>query len=187
MWAPFWAAFGTNDFEAHKTKAHSSMVDVQNDRTTLWEKRGNDAADEFAKRGAALHGVEASDYHLWRGLVEASREAGRWSGRLHALVGDGEAGQDHADLMEQYAASREGAADDDAPALPPEGAAPSALEPAAAAEVAQSPAEGFEDYRDIGYSFNGHPMLHARVTARSGHDDLKSLNFCCACGFFSRS
>eukprot|EP00959_Pyramimonas_sp_CCMP1952_P265919 5559942-Pyramimonas_sp.AAC.1 len=48
----------------------------------------------------------------------------------------------------------------------------------------QLPAEGFEAYRDMGYSFNGHPMLHATVNVRSGHEDGKAINVCCACGAF---
>ena len=86
--------------------------------------------------------MEESEYHLWRGLVEASREVGRWSGLLHASVGDGEACQDHDDLMELYAAGRVSAEapPEEPPALPPEPGPPAAE----AAEELQPPAEGFE-------------------------------------------
>ena len=56
MWSRVWASLGPADFSAHKTRAHCSMQDVHNERTTLWEKKGNDAADEFAKRGASITG-----------------------------------------------------------------------------------------------------------------------------------
>eukprot|EP00959_Pyramimonas_sp_CCMP1952_P183296 3832128-Pyramimonas_sp.AAC.1 len=46
------------------------------------------------------------------------------------------------------------------------------------------PAEGFEADRDMGYSFNGHPVLHATVNSRSGHADGKAIHVCCACGAF---
>eukprot|EP00959_Pyramimonas_sp_CCMP1952_P235733 4926278-Pyramimonas_sp.AAC.1 len=159
------------------------MVDAQNDRTALWEKRGNDAADEFAKRGAGLHGVEESEYHLWRGLAEAAREVGRWSGRLHALVGDGEACQDHGDSMELYEAGI-GRAQASPEAQP--GAAPAPAPAAAPVSVptVQSPAEGSEAYRGMGYLFNGHPMLHATAHARSGHEDGKASDFYGVCGAF---
>ena len=84
MWAPFWAAFFREDFEAHKTKAHGSMTDVNSGETTLWEKRGNDAADEFAKKGASVHGVELGHFQLWRGLTELCCESARLSGEIHS-------------------------------------------------------------------------------------------------------
>eukprot|EP00959_Pyramimonas_sp_CCMP1952_P218136 4562461-Pyramimonas_sp.AAC.1 len=148
MWAPFWAAFEPNDFTAHRTKAHCSIVDAQNDRATLWEKRGNDAADVFAKRGAAPHGVGESEYHLWRGLLEAAREVGRWSGRLRALVGDGEACQGHDDLMGLYASGR-GRAQASTEARPDGVPAPAPAAAPACEPALQLPAEGFEAYRDM--------------------------------------
>ena len=114
MWSRVWASFGPADFSAHKRGP------VHNERTTLWEKKGNDAADEFAKRGASIHGVSQTDYHMWRGLVALAREAARWSGELHALVGGGVECQDHADLMEAYSASLEECEADAAPASLPE-------------------------------------------------------------------
>ena len=49
-----------------------------------------------------------------------AREAARWSGELHALVGGGVECQDHADLMEAYSASLEECEADAAPASLPE-------------------------------------------------------------------
>eukprot|EP00959_Pyramimonas_sp_CCMP1952_P429188 8988957-Pyramimonas_sp.AAC.1 len=125
------------------------MTDVYSGRTTLWEKRGNDAADEFAKRGASSHGVEERHYHLWRGLLDLAREPAQWSGEVHALLGDGLAGKDHDDLLEAYLGAR--AAAEEAPDPAPESVPQSFDAPA------QPPAEGWEEFRDAGYNFNGHP------------------------------
>ena len=104
MWAPFWASFSRDDFVAHKTKAHCSMTDVNAGVTSLWEKRGNDAADAFAKKGGLMHGAQACDFFLWQGLKALCREAAQWAGHVHAWVGDGEVGRDHDDVVEAWAA-----------------------------------------------------------------------------------
>ena len=46
--------------------------------------------------------------------------------------------------------------------------------PYAAPASPAPPADGFEDYRDVGYRFHGHPMLRARVAAANGGSDPRS-------------
>ena len=176
MWAPFWASFCSNDFQAFKTKAHCSMTDVYRGETTLWEKHGNDAADEFAKKGGSLHGVGPEHFHLWRGLSELCREAAQWTGEVHALAGDGVVGRDHDHVGELWAARGEA---EEAPPVP---AAPLAPDPPAV--YRRRPADGWDEYADVGYNFNGHPLLFARVSARDGREDDRALSFCCACGAY---
>ena len=90
MWGLFWAAFGEADFEAHKTLGHATSADVDAGRSTHWERRANDHADSFAKRGAARHALGEPDEALWRGLRELAKEACRWSATLEAELGDGQ-------------------------------------------------------------------------------------------------
>eukprot|EP00972_Heterocapsa_arctica_P078833 11625738-Heterocapsa_arctica.AAC.1 len=49
LWTRFWGAFKGEDVQAFKTKAHAIANDVETGKTTWWEKKGNDAADRFAK------------------------------------------------------------------------------------------------------------------------------------------
>ena len=47
VWGPFHAAFDDGRCAAHKTKAHASLQDVHNGRTTFWERNGNALADKY--------------------------------------------------------------------------------------------------------------------------------------------
>ena len=63
-----------------KTMAHSTAADVEAGRTTWWEKRGNDLADKYAKRGADAHGDVSACGRVIAGLSAVLREAASWSG-----------------------------------------------------------------------------------------------------------
>eukprot|EP00959_Pyramimonas_sp_CCMP1952_P071576 1494941-Pyramimonas_sp.AAC.1 len=82
MWSPFWAAFEGCDIQAHKTLAHASRNDIEAGRATVWEKKANSSADQYAKLGAIMHGVEDSHAELFRGFKALVAEQGRWAGRL---------------------------------------------------------------------------------------------------------
>ena len=56
MWTRIWATW-EDGLDAHKCLAHATMTDVAAERTTMWEKKGSDLADAFAKRGAAAHAI----------------------------------------------------------------------------------------------------------------------------------
>ena len=60
------------------------MADVAAGKTTLFEHKGNKAADGFAKMGAKLHGVTAVDGDVITGLGLIAREEAAWLGHLHA-------------------------------------------------------------------------------------------------------
>eukprot|EP00959_Pyramimonas_sp_CCMP1952_P258510 5403604-Pyramimonas_sp.AAC.1 len=54
MWSPFWTAFEGCDIQAHKTLAQATSKDIEAGRTTVWEKKANSSADQYAKLGACL-------------------------------------------------------------------------------------------------------------------------------------
>ena len=58
------------------------MNDVREGKTTMWEKRANDSADQYAKMGASKHSLTEADVDLYRGFKSLAREAARWSGAL---------------------------------------------------------------------------------------------------------
>ena len=57
LWTRFFACFDGGEVTAHKTLAHASLVDVDNGRSTHWERAANGLADKYAKLRAALHGI----------------------------------------------------------------------------------------------------------------------------------
>ena len=52
IWGGFFASFDADDFLAQKAKAHATCAMVESGEVPLWQKKGNDAADSFAKAGA---------------------------------------------------------------------------------------------------------------------------------------
>ena len=54
LWTSYWATLGPSTF-VHKTKTHTTMAQVHEGVTMLWEHHSNAAADARAKQGAALH------------------------------------------------------------------------------------------------------------------------------------
>ena len=62
IWGRTWTYLDPADAaRTTKVKAHSTQADVDSGATEPWQKLGNDSADEFAKRGAALHTQGSSD------------------------------------------------------------------------------------------------------------------------------
>ena len=86
LWLPFWAGFEPSDFEAHKTKAHTSHADVGRGLTTAWERKANALADTYAKLGAGLHRLNEQDRWLYEALLLTVQETALWVGRLSAHV-----------------------------------------------------------------------------------------------------
>ena len=66
---------------ALKTKAHATLADVEAGRTTFFQKRGNDAADLFAKRGAGAHPSAAEAYQVTKACSLVAQEAVQWAVR----------------------------------------------------------------------------------------------------------
>ncbi len=57
-WRGFWRATDDQGLDVTKVIAHRSMREAREDEAdeqAVWKKAGNDAADSFAKKGAALH------------------------------------------------------------------------------------------------------------------------------------
>ena len=69
-----------------KVKAHTTQGHVQQGLIIEWERRGNYAADRFAKEGADSHPVAKEDLWMYRGLRMIAHEAAWWTGRLHAHI-----------------------------------------------------------------------------------------------------
>ena len=54
LWKRYWEVLGPATL-VHKTMAHSTVAQVHEGQTTMWEHLGNKAADARARQGAALH------------------------------------------------------------------------------------------------------------------------------------
>ncbi len=83
LWARVWASF--DSIEAHKTKAHTSALDVERGLTTEWERTANGLADKFAKKGAALHGLSAHMELEYRTLASLTLQAAKWASEQAVL------------------------------------------------------------------------------------------------------
>ena len=79
LWRSYFQTFQDGDITARKTKVHATAGDVEAGRTTWFEKRGNDAADRFAKRGAAAHLSAAEAFRVTRACALVVREAVQWA------------------------------------------------------------------------------------------------------------
>ncbi len=103
-WRAISRALDGNAVEAVKVKAHKSLAAAEAEgEEALHHKRGNDAADAFAKRGAAAHGgvaacdayAEAQREHTrlcrwiglalsqWKPIIKARKQSG-WTARSRA-------------------------------------------------------------------------------------------------------
>ncbi len=83
VWSDIWtlvAKWPPQSFFVHKTKAHASEGDVMAGITTHWERRGNDAVDAVAKRGALIHAVPDEVVKLYRLQAWKQRIVGKWLG-----------------------------------------------------------------------------------------------------------
>jgi len=177
LWEPFWAAFQPEDLEVFKTMAHASGQDVLSGRTSAWEKKGNDAADEFAKAGADKHGVRAEHANLYRGLRCLAREAGRWAGTLEVHLA-GRGARDTAGLPDQ--AAREARGGD------PPADAEQAIEEDGRGGADGGELGGWEEHSMSVFRLHGHVFVCAPVATASGEAKGK-LVFCCRCGAVSGS
>ena len=79
LWQRYWAELGPSTL-VHKTKAHTTMVQVHSGDTTMWEHLGNSAADRRAKMGAALHPWSPQDSALLESSWEEALEVASWAG-----------------------------------------------------------------------------------------------------------
>ena len=84
LWTRFWAAYDSGDFECVKTKARTSLMDVEKGVTTHWQRKGNMLADKYAKLGARDHGLTDEHMDMYSGLRSLAVEAARWAGDQEA-------------------------------------------------------------------------------------------------------
>ena len=89
LWTRYWAAFEGEEVVAHKTLAHATDADIEAGRSSYWQRRGNEAADKFAKLGAACHPLSQEDVWRYHGLRLLVSEAARWAGQQEAALADG--------------------------------------------------------------------------------------------------
>eukprot|EP00973_Karenia_brevis_P060652 8435154-Karenia_brevis.AAC.1 len=83
MWGKFFAAFdGDDQVQVVKTKGHATEEDVNEGRTTHWERRGNRKADELAKAGAAMHGLSKQVMLEMQALKSIGYQAHRWAAEV---------------------------------------------------------------------------------------------------------
>ena len=181
FWGQFWAAFQRSDINMHKTKAHCTRADIDAGVTTEWEFAANRSADEFAKKGAALHGVDSTFYELWRGLEVCAREAAAWAAEAHILTD----GQDHEDLMERYLATRQNARPSQAPAAEdgPDQEPPEDPEDLAVEDLGLGVGPGWEEYSRQSFRWHRHSLLQAEVEGVNPR--IRFILFCCRCGAVS--
>jgi len=86
LWGKFHAQFEQQDFTVIKTLAHATATDVAANRTTPWERNGNNRVDELAKKGAALHPCDPKEYWLAIALDMIAYEAATWCGTVAASL-----------------------------------------------------------------------------------------------------
>ena len=99
LWGPFFAAFEVGDYEVFKTKAHATLRDVEEGKTTHWERRANNEADKLAKLGARCHIVNEEDIWLLRAMRQIVFEAATWAGVANARFAN-RGLRDHGELQE---------------------------------------------------------------------------------------
>ena len=88
LWGRFFAAFQGENVSAHKTLAHATNADVEAERTTQWEKKGNDGADTCAKLGARVHDSAVEIDLDARGCSLVVSEAVRWAVEQEVWLAD---------------------------------------------------------------------------------------------------
>lgn len=97
LWLRVWDCIddiGSHSISVRKVKAHSSLEDVTMGLITARDRRGNQAADHYAKLGARLH---PHDSAVDRRAVKAAwslRAAGQWVAQLGVLLGSKQCGRD---------------------------------------------------------------------------------------------
>ncbi len=170
LWGPFWASFEATDFQAHKTKAHTTVEDVDRGITTHWERKANAAADKYAKQGASLHAVPEPDRWLWYALDLIAKEAARWAGSLEAHRADLEIKD--ADELTAPVAGGQSHTDE---ALAAEGADNGLHTPAVAppAQEGREPSTG-------PFRINDHMLMSADILPGNGR-----VFFCSRCGAYA--
>jgi hypothetical protein len=88
LWTNFWAQFEGESVSATKTLAHASATDVEQGRSTHWERAGNGHADRSAKLGAVDHGLPQDSVDNFLGLAQLVKEAGRWAGEHESWLSE---------------------------------------------------------------------------------------------------
>ncbi len=86
LWTKYWAQFAGEDVASQKTLAHATEADIEQGRSTYWERRANGHADRLAKRGAADHGLTDLHVEHFLGLAQIAKEAARWAGEQEAWL-----------------------------------------------------------------------------------------------------
>ncbi len=170
LWGPFWASFEPSDFRAHKTKAHTSLADVERGVTRHGERAANAAADQHAKLGAALHQLPEHDIWMYHALEFIAKEAAIWAGTLAAYKSD----RDIRDADDVLAA---------AGAEIVHGHAPTDQDAVSVREQAPAaPAEERPIYAPVAgpLQINGHQLMAARI-----HPGSDSVIFCMSCGAYA--
>jgi hypothetical protein len=99
LWGKIHAFLGGVVFDITKVAAHTTSKDVEAGRITLWEQRGNQSADRYAKLGAWLHLPREEDAWLVEGMNSLVAEAASWSAQATAAQTDD--GQSDAALRSQ--------------------------------------------------------------------------------------
>ena len=62
------------------------MKDAREGKTTIWEKRADDSANQYVKLGARLRAQQQDHVDLYNGLNAFARESARWGGELEVRL-----------------------------------------------------------------------------------------------------
>ena len=88
LWTKFWAQFEGEEVSATKTLAHATDNDIEQGKSTHWERAANGHADRLAKLGAADHVLPQETVDSFLGLAQLVKEAARWAGEHEEWLGE---------------------------------------------------------------------------------------------------
>ena len=95
LWRPVWRAQLLDDVDVIKLKAHRTE-DAAAGRIAALGHRGNELADQFAKRGARLAARAEGDVRFILGARATARDIMQFAASLEAAIGrSGEEGREH--------------------------------------------------------------------------------------------
>ena len=77
LWDEIWQHYA--ELRVNKTKAHATAAHIEQGITNKWEMQGNELADEHAKLGVELHGINAQQYLEIRALSKIAYHAAKWA------------------------------------------------------------------------------------------------------------
>ena len=167
MWGHFHATYEQSDFTVVKTKAHATMTDIEQGLSSHWERAANNAADSYAKKGAALAQVDAAEVNRYLACLDVARQVVIYVARAHVFSVDVlRKLQDELDSRPWMSNGPEFSVED-VVEQPLEDGVPSTCSPCASGGVVLA-----------AYPLNGHLVVAAEI----GEGLDRALLYCACCG-----